>query len=307
MRCVVKLSTIIKYATALVVLIIIVFSYLMVPKAVVTLNLVSISLNVPLPSNYVYVSVYVVSAALVILIASIPEYSRWRINNYVTGELPTFIRMIRDGLSTGLTITETVNLTFRQGGVLARELGSRLGSSVIGPSELGSALMSLAREFNNRYLELASVVLESALRSGTKATEVLDLAYRELDNVVVNELDKVNSLKPYIALAYTIIIVYVFLGSVILAVLIPRLISTTSTIVSSLPTGLISFGSLSVNVTNSLFVYSIMIQSIFAGMIIGKVVYRNLGVGFMHSSIMTITAVALNYVLNLYMPQIMHV
>ncbi len=302
-----KLNIIIRYTAALVVLIIIVLSYLMVPKLVVTLNFMSISLNAPLPSNYVYVSVYVVSAALVILIASIPEYGRWRINNYVTGELPTFIRMIRDGLSTGLTITETVNLTFRQGGVLARELGGRIGSSVIGPSELGTALMGLARELNNRYLELASIVLESALRSGTKAAEVLDLAYREIDNVVVNELDKVNSLKPYITLAYTIIIVYVFLGSVILAILIPRLISTTSTIVSSLPTGLLSFGNLSVNVINSLFVYSIMIQSIFTGMIIGKVVYRNLSVGLMHSSIMTIMAVALNYVLNLYMPQIMHV
>ena len=302
-----KLNIIIRYTAALVVLIIIVLSYLMVPKLVVTLNFMSISLNAPLPSNYVYVSVYVVSAALVILIASIPEYGRWRINNYVTGELPTFIRMIRDGLSTGLTITETVNLTFRQGGVLARELGGKIGSSVIGPSELGTALMGLARELNNRYLELASIVLESALRSGTKAAEVLDLAYREIDNVVVNELDKVNSLKPYITLAYTIIIVYVFLGSVILAILIPRLISTTSTIVSSLPTGLLSFGNLSVNVINSLFVYSIMIQSIFTGMIIGKVVYRNLSVGLMHSSIMTIMAVALNYVLNLYMPQIMHV
>ena len=302
-----KLNIIIRYTAALVVLIIIVLSYLMVPKLVVTLNFMSISLNAPLPSNYVYVSVYVVSAALVILIASIPEYGRWRINNYVTGELPTFIRMIRDGLSTGLTITETVNLTFRQGGVLAREVGGRIGSSVIGPSELGTALMGLARELNNRYLELASIVLESALRSGTKAAEVLDLAYREIDNVVVNELDKVNSLKPYITLAYTIIIVYVFLGSVILAILIPRLISTTSTIVSSLPTGLLSFGNLSVNVINSLFVYSIMIQSIFTGMIIGKVVYRNLSVGLMHSSIMTIMAVALNYVLNLYMPQIMHV
>ncbi|WP_048062616.1 hypothetical protein [Caldivirga maquilingensis] len=303
----VKLNIIIKYTTALVVTIIIALSYLTAPKVLVTLSFMNISLNIPLPSNYVYVSVYVASAALVILIASIPEYGRWRINNYITGELPIFIRVIRDGLSTGLTITETINLTFKQGGVLARELGGRLRLSVVGPGELSAALMGLAHELNNRYLELASIVLESALRSGTKAAEVLDLAYRELDNVVVNELDKVNSLKPYIALAYTIIIIYVFLGSVILAILIPRLISVTSTIVSSLPTGLISFGSLSINVINSLFVYSIMIQSIFTGMIIGKVVYRNLGVGLMHSSIMTIIAVALNYVLNLYMPQIMHI
>ena len=303
----VKFNAIIKYTTVLAVLIIIVLSYLMVPKAVITLSLMNASLNVPLPSNYIYVSFYVVSAALVMLISSIREYGKWRVNNYVTGELPTFIRMIRDGLSTGLTITEAINLTFRQGGTLARELSSRFRSSVIGPSELGTVLMSLAHDLNNRYLELASIVLESALRSGTKAAEVLDLAYRELDNVVVNELDKANSLKPYIALAYTIVIMYVFLGSVILAVLIPRLISTTSTIVSSLPTGLISFGSLSINVTNSLFVYSIMIQSLFTGMIIGKVVYRSLGVGFMHSSIMTIVAVALNYVLNLYMPQIMRI
>ena len=303
----VKLSVVIKYVTALVVLIIIAFSYLMVSKVVVTLSIMSISFNLALPSNYVYVSVYVISAALVILIASIPEYSKWRVNNRITSELPTFIRMIRDGLSSSLTVTEVVNLTFRQGGSLTRELSNRLTSSVIGPGELSNALMSLARDLNNRYLELASIVLESALRSGVKATEVLDLAYKELDNVVVNELDKVNSLKPYIALAYTIVIVYVFLGSVILAILIPKLISTTSTIVGSLPTGLLSFGSLSVNATNSLFVYSIMIQSLFTGIIIGKVVYRSLGVGLMHSSIMTIIAVVLNYVLNLYMPQIMRI
>ncbi|MGC9225717.1 hypothetical protein [Caldivirga sp.] len=303
----VKVSLMIRYIIALIVLIIIAFSYLMVPKITITLSLINISLNIPLPSNYVYVSVYVALAALVIFIASIPEYRRWRINNYVTGELPMFIRMIRDGISAGLTISETINLTFRQGGVLARELSSRIGSSVIGPGELGAALMGLARELNNKYLELASVVLDSALRSGTRAAEVLDLAYREIDNVIINELDKVNSLKPYIVLAYAITIMYVFLGSVILAILIPRLISTTSTIAGSLPTGLVSFGNLSVDATNSLFVYSIMMQALFTGMIIGKVVYRNLGVGLMHSSIMTITAVALNYLLNLYMPQIMHI
>ncbi|WP_291764895.1 hypothetical protein [Caldivirga sp. UBA161] len=303
----VKLGAITRSITVLVVLVIIVLSYLTSPKVVVTLSAMNISLNLALPSNYIYVSVYVISAALVILVASMPGFNRWRINNYITGELPTFIRMIRDGLSTGLTITETINLTFRHGSVLVRELSGRLRLSVIGPSELSNALMSLAHELNNRYLELVSIVLESALRSGAKATDVLDLAYRELDNVVINELDKVNALKPYIALAYTIIVVYVFLGSVILAILIPRLISTASTIASSLPTGLISLGSLSVNVINTLFVYSIMIQSLFTGMIIGKVVYRNLSVGLMHSSIMTIMAVALNYVLNLYMPQIMHV
>ena len=303
----VKLSVVIKYITAFVVLVIIAFSYLMASKVVVTLNIMSILLSLALPSNYVYISFYVASAALVMLAASIPEYSKWRINNYVTSELPTFIRIIRDGLSAGLTITEAVNLTFRQSGALARELSGRLKLSVIGPGELSDALMNLAYELNNRYLELASIILESALRSGAKATEVLDLAYKELDNVVINELDKVNSLKPYIALAYAIVIMYVFLGSVILVILIPKLISTASTIAGSLPTGLISFGSLNINVTTSLFVYSIMVQSLFAGMIIGKVVYRNLGVGLMHSSIMTIIAVVLNYAFNLYIPQIMHI
>jgi len=243
-----------------------------------------------------------------LLVTLIPEYRRWRINNIINGELPAFVRVIRDGIGAGLTLTESVAVMSKYSTrTLAKMISSRVGQGIIGPGELSNILMELSREFNNNNLALLSIVLNSALRSGVRATEVLDLTYRELDDVITNELDKVNSLRPYVALAYTITIVYVFLGSVILSVLLPKLTLTAESITGTLPTGVAQLSGVDTSVLLTLFVYSIVVQAFLIGMLIGRIVYRNIYVGLMHSSAMTIIAVATNYLLNLYTPHLLHI
>ncbi|KUO89456.1 MAG: hypothetical protein AT712_07590 [Caldivirga sp. CIS_19] len=298
----------IRYGALTIFIVIIILSYLLAPKATVGLIIMSRLFYIKLPSNYINVSFYVSSAALMLLITLIPEYRRWRINNIINGELPAFVRVIRDGIGAGLTLTESVAVMSKYSTrTLAKMISSRVGQGIIGPGELSNILMELSREFNNNNLALLSIVLNSALRSGVRATEVLDLTYRELDNVITNELDKVNSLRPYVALAYTITIVYVFLGSVILSVLLPKLTLTAESITGTLPTGVAQLSGVDTSVLLTLFVYSIAVQAFLIGMLIGRIVYRNIYVGLMHSSAMTIIAVATNYLLNLYTPHLLHI
>ncbi|MFP3310413.1 MAG: hypothetical protein RXO26_01170 [Caldivirga sp.] len=298
----------IRYGALTIFIVIIILSYLLAPKATVGLIIMSRLFYIKLPSNYINVSFYVSSAALMLLVTLIPEYRRWRINNIINGELPAFVRVIRDGISAGLTLTESVAVMSKYGTrTLAKMISSRVGQGIIGPGELSNILMELSREFNNNNLALLSIVLNSALRSGVRATEVLDLTYRELDNVITNELDKVNSLRPYVALAYTITIVYVFLGSVVLSVLLPKLTLTAGSITGTLPTGVAQLSGVDTSVLLTLFVYSIVVQAFLIGMLIGRIVYRNIYVGLMHSSAMTIIAVATNYLLNIYTPYLLHI
>jgi flagellar protein FlaJ len=298
----------IKYGALTMFIVIIILSYLLAPKATVGLIIMGRLLYIKLPSNYINVSFYVSSAALMLLVTLIPEYRRWRINNIINGELPAFVRVIRDGIGAGLTLTESVAVMSKYSTrTLAKMISSRVGQGIIGPGELSNILMELSREFNNNNLALLSIVLNSALRSGVRATEVLDLTYRELDNVITNELDKVNSLRPYVALAYTITIVYVFLGSVVLSVLLPKLTLTAESITGTLPTGVAQLSGVDTSVLLTLFVYSIVVQAFLIGMLIGRIVYRNIYVGLMHSSVMTIIAVATNYLLNIYTPYLLHI
>jgi len=298
----------IKYGALTMFIVIIILSYLLAPKATVGLIIMGRLLYIKLPSNYINVSFYVSSAALMLLVTLIPEYRRWRINNIINGELPAFVRVIRDGIGAGLTLTESVAVMSKYSTrTLAKMISSRVGQGIIGPGELSNILMELSREFNNNNLALLSIVLNSALRSGVRATEVLDLTYRELDNVITNELDKVNSLRPYVALAYTITIVYVFLGSVVLSVLLPKLTLTAGSITGTLPTGVAQLSGVDMSVLLTLFVYSIVVQAFLIGMLIGRIVYRNIYVGLMHSSAMTIIAVATNYLLNIYTPHLLHI
>ncbi|KUO86310.1 MAG: hypothetical protein AT709_01040 [Caldivirga sp. MG_3] len=298
----------IRYGALTIFIVIIILSYLLAPKATVGLIIMNRLFYIKLPSNYINVSFYVSSAALMLLITLIPEYRRWRINSIINGELPAFVRVIRDGISAGLTLTESVAVMSKYSTrTLAKMISSRVGQGIIGPGELSNILMELSREFNNNNLALLSIVLNSALRSGVRATEVLDLTYRELDNVITNELDKVNSLRPYVALAYTITIVYVFLGSVVLSVLLPKLTLTAESITGTLPTGVAQLSGVDTSVLLTLFVYSIVVQAFLIGMLIGRIVYRNIYVGLMHSSVMTIIAVATNYLLNIYTPYLLHI
>jgi flagellar protein FlaJ len=304
----VNTTSAIKYGALTMFIVIIILSYLLAPKATVGLIIMGRLLYIKLPSNYINVSFYVSSAALMLLVTLIPEYRRWRINSIINGELPAFVRVIRDGIGAGLTLTESVAVMSKYGTrTLAKMISSRVGQGIIGPGELSNILMELSREFNNNNLALLSIVLNSALRSGVKATEVLDLTYRELDNVITNELDKVNSLRPYVALAYTITIVYVFLGSVVLSVLLPKLTLTAGSITGTLPTGVAQLSGVDTSVLLTLFVYSIVVQAFLIGMLIGRIVYRNIYVGLMHSSAMTIIAVATNYLLNIYTPYLLHI
>jgi len=298
----------IKYGALTMFIVVIILSYLLAPKATVGLIIMGRLLYIKLPSNYINVSFYVSSAALMLLVTLIPEYRRWRINNIINGELPAFVRVIRDGIGAGLTLTESVAVMSKYSTrTLAKMISSRVGQGIIGPGELSNILMELSREFNNNNLALLSIVLNSALRSGVRATEVLDLTYRELDNVITNELDKVNSLRPYVALAYTITIVYVFLGSVVMSVLLPKLTLTAGSITGTLPTGVAQLSGVDMSVLLTLFVYSIVVQAFLIGMLIGRIVYRNIYVGLMHSSAMTIIAVATNYLLNIYTPHLLHI
>lgn len=304
----VNTTSAIKYGALTMFIVIIILSYLLAPKATVGLIIMGRLLYIKLPSNYINVSFYVSSAALMLLVTLIPEYRRWRINNIINGELPAFVRVIRDGIGAGLTLTESVAMMSKYSTrTLAKMISSRVGQGIIGPGELSNILMELSREFNNNNLALLSIVLNSALRSGVRATEVLDLTYRELDNVITNELDKVNSLRPYVALAYTITIVYVFLGSVVLSVLLPKLTLTAESITGTLPTGVAQLSGVDTSVLLTLFVYSIVVQAFLIGMLIGRIVYRNIYVGLMHSSAMTIIAVATNYLLNIYTPYLLHI
>lgn len=302
-----KATDVIRYMAVVMSGSLLIASYVIEPKVGVTMLILGKSLYAELPSNFIYTSIYVSLAALLLLVYSIPEYRVWRINNMVNNELPSFIRVLRDSVSAGLTTTEFVAMLSKYGmRTLTRLIMNKVKHGVLGPGELSSVLMELSHELNNSTLESLSIILNSILRSGVKAGELLDLTYRELDNVTVGELDKVSSLRPYIALAYGITVIYVLLGSIVLAGLIPRLITTGIGATGSLPLGVTS-PTIFINVLNALFVYSIFIQSLLIGLIVGRVVYRSIGAGLMHSSIITVTAVAANYIFHLYTPYILHV
>jgi len=105
----------IRYGALTIFIVIIILSYLLAPKATVGLIIMSRLFYIKLPSNYINVSFYVSSAALMLLITLIPEYRRWRINSIINGELPAFVRVIRDGISAGLTLTESVAVMSKYG------------------------------------------------------------------------------------------------------------------------------------------------------------------------------------------------
>ena len=271
--------------------------YLLLPHAMIQVRIGKLTLGIPIPYGVLGATLIAIAVALELLPPSILEYRLWRVNNEVLMEIPTVIRVLRDGLSSGQSLSGVANMLISIGnGRLSRILANSIMKEGMGLTTIREDLTRVSRELGNNYLAMLAAIIDTAIRSGARLQETLDMAYRSFEDVVSYYLDKANQVKPYLALIYVVMAVYVVLAGVIIYLMVPSIgrISLNAP-VSGITTLVVP--TINVQLFSSIIIISGIIQSIMAGLIIGRIVYGRPTVGLLHASMLMIIIAVINYVM----------
>ena len=283
--------------TVTVVVITIALSYLILPRTTVQVSIGKLTLNVPIPYSIMGSTLTAVVIAVELLPLSTMEYRLWRMNNEIIMEIPTIIRILRDGLSSGQSLSAMAEMLTKVGrGRLSKILAESITKESMGMATIREDLVRVSRELSNNYLAMLAVILDTAIRSGAKLQETLDMAYRSFEDTVSYYLDKANQVKPYLALIYTVMVIYVVLAGIVIYLMLPSM----GKITVNMSAGGITVPTISiinVQLFSSIIIISGIIQSVIAGLIIGRVIYGRSAVGLLHASILIIIIALVNYVM----------
>ncbi len=257
-----------------------------------------VTLTVVLPKfEYLTSAVFIYSAFLAYIV--FPLYRLWRENTEVNLELPSAVRVISDSLRTGLTLMDSIPLLQRVGkGRIAAILTRGLAYEITGQGTLRDYITEVAKRLRNENLAIFATILDVVMRRGARVAESLDMAYKTFETVMVYEAEKNTQLKPYMALIYTAMLIYVIISGIITYMLLPSLaglLKTPMTGIGIIPK-LVSFP-LRIDAVISLMELAIVLQSLIAGLIIGRIVQGRAVTGLLHSAILTALLTLINYLM----------
>ncbi len=275
-------------------------SYVLLPRTYIQINIGKLVLNAPIPYSILGgATLTAIAIALELLPLSITEYRLWRANDEILMDIPTVIRILRDGLGSGQSMNSIAEMLTRVGrGRLSRILAESIAKEGMGITTTKENLTRVSRELGNNYLAILAVILDTAIKSGAKLQETLDMAYRSFEETVSYQLDKSNQIKPYLALIYVVMAIYIVLAGIVIYLMMPSISKITVTAsVGGIAAPTIS--AVNVQLFSSIIVMSGVIQSLIAGAIIGRMIYGKPTIGLLHASILIVILALTNYIMYL--------
>jgi len=269
--------------------------YLLIPKRYVTATVGGYMIQVPIAENLAWASILAAVLSIELIIIALPRYKLWRLNREILREIPSVIRVVRDGFKANLTMRDIVSLVDKANTKIMSEVMRQAYSMHSMGEDLAKALMSIGNKLRNNYVISFAVILDSVLRRGAKGVESLDMAYKSFEQFSSYNVERDNSLKPYVALVYVIMALYVLLSSIIAYMLVPQ-VNKISIQLGGGAAGL-QLPTVDSEAFPVLLEYSIIIQSVIAGIIIGVILYNNSIAGLLHGGVLMVVLTAMNYAL----------
>lgn len=149
------------------IIITITLSYILLPKTYVQVSIGKLTLSIPIPYSVLGVTVTAIAIAIELLPLSIIEYRLWRVNNEILMDMPTIIRIIRDGLSSGQSLSGVAETLTKAGkGRLGRIIAESIRKEIMGVATMREGLTKTSSELGNNYLAMLAAILDTAISQG---------------------------------------------------------------------------------------------------------------------------------------------
>jgi len=258
-------------------------------------------LKIPIPYSILeprFVALVVLLLTVAFVPVAVYSYAGYRLSTKIEEQLPVVVRIVADTLRTGETIERAIELIARSGlspinTVLARALIlSRYGHMTVVDS-----IREVGKRLRLPGLLRFADLLDVAFRYGARSEDMLDIASRTMEALQSYRRERVIHLRPYIALIYTIVFVYVFMCAVIVAILVSLPVSHIAVNIPLLAhtVSISQIKSLIMNSLLALMEYILTVQLLASSFIIGRVVYENPLCGLIHFIVLAPTSLALTY------------
>lgn len=214
------------------------------------------------------------------------EFNNFRWDRQVDKNIPKLLRDITETVRSGMTLPRAIEeASQRNYGPLSRELEHTISMFNMGAS-FEDSIMSLAQRLRRPTALRFCTILVEAHQTGGKLIDVLNASVSLFSSLEEYKEEQYTNMKPYMMTMYMTTLIFLVISYVILHQFLgPLSAATTNTAMQK--SGLLT-GVLDIDYYTSLLFWASLIESIFAGLILGKIVDRALPAGLRHSVILVV-------------------
>jgi len=217
---------------------------------------------------------------------AIVEFNNYRWGRQVDRNIPRLLRDVTEAVRSGVTLPRALEeASQRDYGPLSEEFEHAISMFILGAGWEDS-LMSLAQRLKRPSALRLSTILIEAHQTGGKMIEVLDASVDLFSSLDEYREEQYSNMRPYVMTIYMATVIFLIIAYVVLHQFLTPLYAASAgaTVEES---GLLA-GVLDINYYTSILFWASIIESIFGGLIAGKIGDRTLSAGLRHSVILTV-------------------
>jgi flagellar protein FlaJ len=227
---------------------------------------------------------------IALIFPAIVEFNNYRWGRQVDKNIPRLLRDVAEAVRSGVTLPRALEeASQREYGPISKELEHTTSMFILGASWENS-LISLAKRLRRPAALRLSTILIEAHQTGGKMIEVLDASVNLFSNLDEYKEEQYTNMRPYMVTIYMATIIFLIIAYVVLHQFLNPL-HVASAVTEAKESGLL-VGVLDINYYTSILFWASIIESIFAGLIAGKIGDGSLSAGLRHSVTLTMITLA---------------
>lgn len=217
--------------------------------------------------------------------------SRWKQN--VDKHIPEFLRELSEAGRTGVTLTRALELaTKRRYGPLSSEL-----ERIVIKLSWGGNLEESFREFGERVgtklAKRTATIISEVHRSGGDVKDVLDMVSKHLGELQAIDDERASQLKMYVFIIYIAFFIFLIIDFLLVKTLFVKMTAIKESMTESGSGGFFIAGALDLKSITQIMFHMSAIESLFGGLVAGKMGEGSISAGLKHSlTLMIITFLA---------------
>jgi flagellar protein FlaJ len=230
--------------------------------------------------------------ALAVLIAfglpAVVEFNNFRWKRAVDRNIPRLLRDVTESVRSGLPLPRALEeASQRDYGPISRELERAVSMFILG-ARFEDSLMLLAKRLKRPSALRLCTMLVEAHQTGGRLLEVLSASVTLFSSLEEYREEEQTNMRPYMMTVYMATLTFLIIAYILLhQFLAPLYVSSAG--IGTKESGLLA-GVLDINYYASLLFWASILEAIFGGIVIGKIVDRSLSAGLQHSVILVAIA-----------------
>ncbi|MCX8204447.1 MAG: type II secretion system F family protein [Candidatus Nezhaarchaeota archaeon] len=255
-------------------------------------------LYVPRPPYFVPISLNVINMLMIGILVSIAgpgfiEYMSYRWVREAEKGLVSMFSGLASGVRSGMILSRALEVVEK---TVTRPLASEVRRCLV-RMQLGmdfeEAVRGLAERLKSPKLVMASALLVEASRSGGLMAEVLDSARRVYEAYDEYEGERATNLKPYGMILYVSVLIFIAVSYMLIHQFFIPMIEVSKAAGAPFLAAMRE-----TSFYKAILYYGGFMEGLFAGLVVGKLVYGSVRYGLIHSfALCAINIVAFNFLI----------